>query len=113
MFSLQNSKTFSSGKEDRKGEEDYHDYPADFNEMQGCNGGVSLLLSALAHNNWTHFAAVSSAHKAGCLHNHTSVVPAAKTRAQSAPANVLSSTQSSHPYHIKCNAIQLFKARWR
>lgn len=31
------------------------------------------------------FAAVSSAHKAGWLHNHSSVVPAAKTRAQSAP----------------------------
>lgn len=50
MFSLQNSKTFSSGKEDRKGEEDY-DYPADFNEMQGCNCVVSLLLSALANLN--------------------------------------------------------------
>lgn len=33
MLSLHISTTVSSGEEDRKGEEDYHDYPADFNEM--------------------------------------------------------------------------------
>lgn len=37
MLSLQNSKTFSSCKEDRKGEEDCNDYPANLNVMQGCN----------------------------------------------------------------------------
>lgn len=36
MLSLKNSKTFSSGKVDRKGEADYDDYPADLNEMQRC-----------------------------------------------------------------------------
>lgn len=52
MLSLQNSKKLLfSGKEDRKGEEDYNDYPADFNKMQGCNCVVSLLLSALANLN--------------------------------------------------------------
>lgn len=50
MLSLQNSKT-SSAKEDRKEEEDYNDYPANFIEMQGCNCFVSLLLSALANLN--------------------------------------------------------------
>lgn len=60
-----------------------------------------LLLRVLPNLNWDsglqqwainsytttgQFAAVSSAHKAGCLHNHTLVVPVAKTRAQSAPA---------------------------
>lgn len=48
MLSLQNSKTFSSDKEDRKGEEDNNDYPADLNEMQRCNYVVILLLNALA-----------------------------------------------------------------
>lgn len=47
MLSLQNSKTFSSCKEDRKGEEDYNDYPANFDVMQGC----SCVLSALANLN--------------------------------------------------------------
>lgn len=100
MVSLQNFKTFFFGKEDRKGQEDYNDYP-DFNQMQGCTCGVNLFLRALAHlnrdnglqhwaiNSYTttgHTAAVSSAHKDGCLRNDTSVMPVAKTRAQSAPA---------------------------
>lgn len=50
MVSLQNSKTFSSGKEDRKGQEDYNHYP-DFNHMQGCNCAVNLFLRALANLN--------------------------------------------------------------
>ncbi len=51
MLALQNSKTFSSDRVDRKGEEDKYDYPADFNEMQGCNRVVILLLNALANLN--------------------------------------------------------------
>lgn len=50
MVSLQNLKTFSFGK-DRKGQEDYNDYPADFNEMQGCNCVVNPFMSALANLN--------------------------------------------------------------
>lgn len=35
MLSLQNSKTFSSCREDRTGKEGNNDYPANFNVMQG------------------------------------------------------------------------------
>lgn len=48
MVSLENSKTFSSCKEDRKGQEDYNHYPVDFNEMKSCNR-VNLFPSALAN----------------------------------------------------------------
>lgn len=118
MLSLQNSKTFSSCKEDRKGEEDYNDYPANFDVMQGCScvcepkciskfeqrQWALTVGHQFLHNNWTHFAAVSSAHKAGCLHNHTSVVPAAKTRAQSAPAtcSLLHTKSISFSHQIDC-----------
>lgn len=52
-FTSKIQKTFSSGKEDRKGEEDCNDYPADFNEMQGCDCVFceSTPISALANSN--------------------------------------------------------------
>lgn len=53
------------------------------------------------------FAAVSSAHKAGWLHNHSSVVPAAKTRAQSAPTTrPLHCTAHSSSSSQKDSAVQ-------
>lgn len=48
MLSLQISRTFWSGKEDRKGEEDHNDYPADFSVMLKCNCAVSLVYSFAA-----------------------------------------------------------------
>lgn len=43
MLSLHISNTFSSGKEDRKGEEDHNDYPEDLGAVLKCNCALSLI----------------------------------------------------------------------
>lgn len=43
MLSLQITNSFSSGKVDRKGEEDHNDYPEDLGVVLKCNCALSLI----------------------------------------------------------------------